>query len=73
MSPDTFADIPGDDAHVVLSDVVLNVPPEKSRISYTPALRRYRAAIEAEIAALPPGTIIDIPNELPRLDIAVPE
>lgn len=70
---DNFRDVSGDDAQTVIADVALGIQPEQSRLTYSPALLRYRKAIEREVAEAPAGAMIDIPADLPRQTIVVPE
>lgn len=58
----TGPDVSGDEAMVVMRDVTYNVPVEQSALPYTPAMLRYRGAIERERADQPAGFIPDVPD-----------
>lgn len=56
------AEVTGDEAKAVLYDVVDNVPVERSKVAYSGAMLRYREAVEADIAKMPAGTVVTIPD-----------
>ncbi len=70
---DTFSDVEGEARERVLLDVVNGVGIEDSALPYTPGMRRYRRTLEREIAAMPAGAIVDVPNDLPPATMVVPE
>ena len=47
----------------VTMDIVLGIPPEQSKLTYTPELRAQRKRLEEQIANRPPGSIVHIPSE----------
>jgi hypothetical protein len=61
--------LPLDVLNRITVDVTMNVPPERSHLTYTPEMLAARRRIEADIAKMPPGTIVDVPNELPPDDL----
>lgn len=64
--------IDGDLLTKISLDVANRVPVEQSQLAYTAPMLRVRERFEAELAELPPGHFIDIPNELPDLRTPMP-
>jgi len=61
--------VDGDTLQRLVAEITNGTPPEQSRIPDSPAVRAARAKLKAEIDAMPEGSIVHIPSELPPLDI----
>jgi len=73
LDPEIARRIDGDTAGRIVADVGNGVSIEDSRLTYNADMEAYRREIEADVAAMPSGAILDIPSELPPLDVVIPE